>query len=330
MGESLAERGERALLADIRRLVPRHGRVRWGPGDDAALITTARRPLLLTTDALVEVVHFRRSWLSAHALGRRAYEVNASDVAAMGGRPVAALLALSARPDLPATELRGIVAGVRDRARASGAALAGGNLTAGPVLSLTVALLGEVVGRAVGRGGGRPGDRLFVTGTLGGAALGLRLLMRRSDVRGRRAGAIRCWQRPVARLRAGAMLARRDLASAMIDISDGLLVDAERICESSRVGAVVRLDRLPFARVLADEPTAVARRLALSGGEDYELLFAVPPARMRALARAYGELGCPIREIGELVRGRGVRVVDAHGRSLPLPERRGHAHFTGR
>jgi thiamine-monophosphate kinase len=330
MAESVGERGERALLAEIRRRVPRRGRVRWGPGDDAALVAPSPRPLLLTTDALVEGVHFRRGWLRPRVLGRRAFEVNASDIAAMGGRPVAALLAITARPDFPAADLRDIVTGVRDRARATGAALAGGNLAAGPILSLTVAVLGDVPSRAVGRAGARPGDRLFVTGTLGGAALGLRTLLRPHVRRGRYARARSAWQRPLARLRAGQLLARRDLAGAMIDVSDGLVIDAERLCEASGVGAILWVDRLPLAGSLDTEPRSVARWLALTGGEDYELLFAVGPARVPALLRARASLGCPVTEIGEVVRGHRVRVVDARGRPVALPARRGHVHFTER
>jgi len=328
MRESVAARGERTLLEEIRRLVPAAGPVLWGPGDDAALLARRRHPLLLTTDALVEGVHFRRGWLSPHALGRRAFAVNASDVAAMGGRPLAAVLAITAPSALPAVDLRAMVAGVRDAARAAGAALAGGNLARARELSLTVALLGEAPAGAIGRAGGRPGDRLFVTGALGAAALGLRTLRRGPSIA---AGeAVRRWRHPVARLDVGAVLARRRLAAAMIDLSDGLLIDAERLCAASGVGAEVRLDRLPQARALAPLPPARARALALAGGEDYELLFAVRPARVAALGRAVRGLGCPVTAIGTLTRGRGVRLLDARGRPVRPPARAGFGHFGGR
>src|SRR5512144_2447447 len=128
MTSRLLDRGEVALLEEVRRLLPAGSGVVVGPGDDAAVLRPLKRPLLLTTDALVEGVHFRRSWLSSRELGRRAFHVSASDVAAMGGRAVAALLAIATPPDLPVTELRALVRGVRDAARDAGAALVGGNL----------------------------------------------------------------------------------------------------------------------------------------------------------------------------------------------------------
>lgn len=329
MTDTLRDRGERALLEEIRRLVPPRGRVLLGPGDDAAVLARSRHALLLTIDALVEGIHFRSAWLGPSALGRRAFEVSVSDIAAMGGRPTAAVLAIAASPDMPAAVLRAIVRGARAGAQAAGAALAGGNLAAARALSLTVAVLGEAPTRPVGRRGGRAGDQLFVTGTLGGAALGLRILAGARSIRGG-SGAVRCWQRPAARLRTGRELARGEIAAAMIDLSDGLLIDAGRLCRESGVGALLRADRLPLAPSLRAVPASLARRLGLTGGEDYELLFAVRPARLDALAAARSALGCPITHIGELIRGRGVRVVDGEGRTIALPRSAGHQHFGGR
>jgi len=324
MSATLRDRGERALLETIRRLLPARGSVLLGPGDDAAVLTRARHPLVFTIDACVEDVHFRRRWLTPRALGRRAFAVSASDIAAMGGRPLAALLAIEARGTTPADTVRGIVEGMRGAARAAGAELAGGNLAAGGALALTVAVLGEAPWRPITRAGGQVGDRLFVTGDLGGAARGLRLLQRGRSIRDGDP-AVRRWQRPAARMRAGAELARRRIASAMIDLSDGLLVDAGRLCRASGVGARIELARVPVARTLRGLGAATARALALAGGEDYELLFAVPAERLRALARA--ALGCPVTEIGALVAGRGVRVVDAAGRMVRVTGHTGHEHF---
>lgn len=326
MSDTLRGRGERTLLEDIRRLVPARRRVVLGPGDDAAVIAPSPHPALLTIDALVEHVHFRRRWLTPRALGRRAFEVSASDVAAMGGRAVAALLAIAAPPTTPAAEVRAMVLGMRAAADGAGAALAGGNLAAARVLSLTVAVLGEAPGRPVTRGGGRAGDQLFVTGTVGGAALGLHRLAHARSMRPGD-GAVGRWRRPRARLRAGAELARRQIAAAMIDLSDGLLIDAERLGRASGVGVLLRWDRLPLAADLRRLPIRRARALALAGGEDYELLFAVRPSRLAALATARAALGCRLSHVGALVAGRGVRVVDRDGRPLALPRRGGHEHF---
>lgn len=322
----LRDRGERALLEAIRRLVPRGPGVRLGVGDDAAVLAPIRAPLLVTTDAMIEGVHFRSRWLSPRALGRRGFEVSASDVAAMGGRVVAVVLALAAPPTLPVASLGAIVAGVRDGARRAGGALVGGNLASGRELSLTITVLGAAYGPPVTRAGARPGDRLFVTGTLGGAAFGLRSLLAARSIP---SAAVGQWKRPRARLRAGAALARRGVAAAMIDLSDGLLIDTDRLCAASGVGARVELDRLPLAPALRGLASSQARDLALAGGEDYELLFAVRPRRVAALCAMRTALGCRVTEIGEVVRGHGVTVV-ADGRVLTLTTARGHEHFTHR
>ncbi len=323
MNARLRDRGEIALLEEIRRAVPAGQGVLVGPGDDAAVLKRIGTPLLLTTDALVEGVHFRRGWLSARELGRRAFHVAASDVAAMGGRARAALLAVTAPSDLEVRELRAMVRGVRDAAADAGAALVGGNLASSSLISLTVSVLGDAPVRPVLRSGARPGDRLYVTGALGGAALGLRLLQ---GARSMPAGgsAMRCWRRPVARLQAGRALAS-GIATAMIDLSDGLLVDVARLCRASGCGAVLRADALPLAAALRRLGARRARDLALGGGEDYELLVAVPPARCARLARA--ALGCRLTAIGEIVRPRRVTVIAGDG---PKPSRRGpvgHEHF---
>ena len=320
----LRDRGEIALLEEIRRLVPVGAGVLVGPGDDAAVLRRIPHPLLLTTDALVERVHFRRGWLSSRELGRRAFHVAASDVAAMGGRARAVLLAIAAPSDLAVVDLRALVTGVRDAAIRAGAALVGGNLTAARDLSLTVSVLGDAPSRPLLRNGARPGDQLFVTGRLGGAALGLRLL------RGARSlpdgeAARRCWRRPVARLQAGRVLATARIATAMMDLSDGLIVDAGRLCRASGCGAVFRADLLPLATPLRALAPGVARELATAGGEDYELLFAVPPHRTARLAAT--ALGCRVTRIGEIVRGRGVTLVDEAGRRLSRRGRAGHEHF---
>lgn len=323
MSTRLRDRGEVALLEEIRRLVPARHDVLVGPGDDAAVVRGTSRPLLLTTDAMVEGVHFRRSWLSARELGRRAFHVAASDVAAMGGRVRAVLLAIAAPSDWPVADLRSVVRGVRGAAEEAGAALAGGNLASARELSLTVSVLGDAPTNPVLRSGARPGDTVYVTGRLGGAACGLRLLQRARTVDGGEV-AKRRWRRPIARLDEGRALAT-GIATAMIDLSDGLLVDLTRLADASGCRALVHGDRLPLAAPLRALPRRDARALALTGGEDYELLFTASPraaARVRRLGLAAG-----VTPIGEMARGRGVAVVDTDadpaGRERPI----GHEHF---
>jgi thiamine-monophosphate kinase len=323
MKSRLRDRGEIALLEEIRRLVPAGPGVLCGPGDDAAVLRRVPHTLLLTIDALVEGVHFQRDWLSSWELGRRAFHVAASDVAAMGGRVRAVLLAITAPSDLLVKDLRALVRGVRDAAGAAGAALVGGNLSSARGLSLTVSVLGDAPARPVLRSGARPGDQLFVTGSLGGAALGLRLLQRARNLPGGEI-AIRCWRRPIARLQVGRALATARIVTGMMDLSDGLLVDAARLCRASGCGAVLHADQLPLARPLRDLDRGVACDLAAGGGEDYELLFAVSPRRVPRLAAV--ALGCPISRIGEVVRGREVTLVDGKGRRS-RSGRTGHEHF---
>jgi thiamine-monophosphate kinase len=216
------------------------------------------------------------------------------------------LLAIAAPSDWPVADLRGVVRGLRAAAEGAGAALAGGNLSSARELSLTVSVLGDAPTRPVLRSGARPGDRLYVTGRLGGAAFGLRLLMRARSLGGGEV-AKRCWRRPTARLQEGRALA--GLATAMIDLSDGLGVDAARLADASGCRAVVHATRVPLAPSLRALGERAARDLAIAGGEDYELLFTVPrraEGRLRTLT-----LGAGVTAIGEMVRGRGVAIVDA-------------------
>ncbi len=320
----LGDVGELALLAEIRRLVPARGAVIVGPGDDAAVVGKSPYPLVLTTDALVEGVHFRRAWLSARELGWRAFQVAASDVAAMGGRVRAVLLAIAAPSDWRVADLRGVVRGVRAAATKAGAALAGGNLTAARELSLTVSVLGDAPTRPVLRRGARVGDAVFVTGRLGGAAFGLRLLAGARSLPGGEV-ARRCWRRPVARLGAGWALAAGGLATSMMDLSDGLLIDAGRLARASRRRLVLEVEQLPLASPLRHLRCEDARALAVGGGEDYELLFTVPPSRHARLAQT--ALGCAVTRIGTVTTGRGVALVDASGCRVAVPRGAGHEHF---
>jgi thiamine-monophosphate kinase len=308
----------------LARLLPalRGGRdVILGPGDDCAIVSARDRRLLFTVDALVEGVHFRRGWLTPAQLGRKAFAVNASDIAAMGGWPRWAVLHIAAPARTPAADLLAMSRGVAAAATAASATLVGGNLSAARELSLVVALVGSCPTRPVLRAGARAGDLLFVTGRLGDAALGLRQLRRDARARG---AAVRRFRAPVARLGAGALLAATGVAAAMIDVSDGLVQDLGHLCRASAVGARIAIDRIPC--------TAAVRQagieLALRGGEDYELLCAVRPRHRARAERLAARLGCRLTCIGECMPERGVRIVDAQGRPLRVG-RGGHEHFSG-
>ena len=263
-------------------------------------------------------MHFRR-WLSPRALGERAYRVNASDVAAMAGRPLAAVMAIEVPRGMTAATLDGVVAGFVAAARRHGAGLVGGNLARGRALAITVTLLGLAPGRIVTRAGARPGDVVVVTGALGATG---------TAVRERRRGGRMALPRLPDRVGAGIALAR--VASAMIDVSDGLVQDLGHVARASAV--TIRLDaaRIPVAAVCRRRLGARATAFALTAGEDYELACTVPRRRLAALDRLATRLGCRLTRIGVVDRGGpAVAVVDAAGEQLALGTG-GFDHLAGR
>jgi thiamine-monophosphate kinase len=295
-----------------------------GVGDDAALLKVPPgHELVACTDTLVNGRHFPDGF-DATDIGWRALAVNLSDLAAMGAEPAWATLALTL-PALDEEWLDGFVAGFAALATAHGVALVGGDTTRGP-LTITVQALGSVpAGRAIRRRGAHPGDLVYVTGWPGDAAAGLALLQGRLGGAGADRAALELkFRRPEPRVAFGAHL--RGVASACIDVSDGLAGDLGRLVAASGVGAVVRAPELPLSRALfALAGEARARDFALGGGDDYELLFTVPPAARAALAQLSAGAGAPACHcIGEIVSGRGVRVVGEKG-DLALP--RGWDHF---
>lgn len=295
-------------------------------GDDAALLSpTAGQQLVVSTDMLVEGTHFFPG-TDATDLGWKTLAVNVSDLAAMGAQPRWAVLAL-ALPAADDTWLGAFADGFFACADAHGVDLAGGDTTRGP-LTLTVTVFGEVPnGRAVTRAGARPGDDIWISGMPGRAALGL------AHVRGdltlpdtQRPACLAALHRPIPRVAAG--LALRDIASAMLDVSDGLLGDLSHILAQSRVAAVIDEAALPLAAL--DYPGANAdtlRRALLSGGDDYELLFCAPAAARPRIAALAPSLALPFTRIGRVVApAEGLRLRDAAGQLNP-PGTLGYDHF---
>ncbi len=275
-----------------------------GPGDDCAVLRPdPRSELCVTTDAVVEGVHFDPSFFSDADIGYKALAVNLSDLAAMGAAPRWFLCSVSCRPE-DATRIPRLAKGMAALAARTGAVLVGGNFTRADRLSLHVTAAGEVPrGTALTRSGARAGDRLYVTGTLGDAALGLAT---RSI--GRSANKALARQlRPEPRLEVGAIA--REFAHAAIDLSDGLVQDLGHVARASRVGIRVDARALPLSQTFHD--LAANLDLALSGGEDYELAVFVPPSRAEAFERACAQAKHPVTCIGAAVRARGVRVEHA-------------------
>lgn len=309
------------LIDKYFRPLCRDGGVALGIGDDAAVLDLpAGEQLVAAVDTLVRGVHFPDD-ATPHAVGYRALAVNLSDLAAMGAEPRWALLALTL-PEADPDWLADFARGFADAAADLDLALVGGDTTRGP-LTVSLTLLGALpAGSAVPRGGARPGDRIYVTGKPGAAAAGLELY------RGGRAlpAALRqAFVYPRPRVSLGPRL--RGIARAMVDVSDGLAADLGHILETSRCGAILHLERLPLhpdaVAELGEEP---ARRLALQGGDDYELCFTVaPPQAAEAETQAAG-LGIPLTWIGDIRSESGLKLQAASGAEVAL-DRPGWRHF---
>jgi thiamine-monophosphate kinase len=338
-----------ARLPEPHRLPP------FGPGDDAALVPTDPETLV-TTDTLVDGVHFRRDWSTPAEVGFRALEVNLSDIAAMGGRPSWAVVSLVLPESMRVGALEEFYRGLAKSARRAEVGVVGGNMTRGAQFSASITVLGRTLGRghAVARSGASPGDWLFVTGQPGLAAAGRKLL--EASGRGadlweiqdpageskRAAGtadmpladpaakaALQRYLVPDARVALGLEITRAG-ASAMIDVSDGLAADLHHLARASGCGALIDADELPRARglaQLADVRGWPLDDLILAGGDDYELLFAMPHDRARKWLAGRARRGAPaITFIGECRPGRdGVTIVTDDGRR-PLPAG-GWRHF---
>ncbi len=336
--------GERALLRRLAARVPSATGVVVGIGDDAAAVEIGPFALV-TTDCLVEHVHFERDTAPPRLLGRKALTVNLSDIAAMGGLARYATVSLSLPPEVEVGWVDSLYDGLLERAAEAGVALVGGNVSRAPqAISIDVTLLGDA-GRLLLRNGARPGDRVVVTGALGAAAEGLRLLGEgaRLDDEGEllatgvwtetsAASVLACLRAqldPRPPLALARSIGDRGLARAGMDVSDGLSSDLPEICRQSGVGAVIELSALPVdARAAGLERARGGDSLSLGlhGGEDYQLLLAVAPEEVEELGQLARVWGVEVTAIGDFVQGEPeLRVRDGAG-ERPL-EPGGHDHF---
>jgi thiamine-monophosphate kinase len=334
---SLASLGEFQLIEDLRRRFGRTGRsVLRGIGDDAAIVRVpAGHDLLLTTDLLAEDIHFDLSTASYEDIGYKAGVANLSDIAAMGGTPHHLLVAAAIPAGLPPPHIQDLYRGLMNACRKHGVELVGGDTSLSRHgLFINIMLTGSIPsGRALKRDGAKAGDLLYVTGTVGDALAGLALLNGRKRSAARRQEQPRPHLervlidrhlRPTPRISIGRLLASRRLATAAIDVSDGLSGDLGHLCEQSRVGAEVVAAALPLSAELqayASAHRADPIRLALTGGEDYELLFTVSPRNHDKLMRLAHETGCPISCVGTIKANTfGIRLREASGvlRALPV------------
>jgi thiamine-monophosphate kinase len=281
---------------------PRAGKgVVLGPGDDCAILrATPGTELCITTDALVENVHFDPKRFSDADIGHKALAVNLSDIAAMGAVPRWFVCSVACRPsDIP--RIPRIARGMAALAARCSIPLVGGNFTSADALSLHITAAGEVpCGQALTRSGARRGDLIYVTGTLGDAALVLAMKSIGRAVRKRQ-------MRPTPRLEVG-LIARR-FAHAAIDVSDGLLQDLAHVLEASHVGARIDANQVPLSQTFRD--VCANLDLALNGGEDYELVIIVPPGRARSFEQICASARQKVTRIGSVVAGRELNIENA-------------------
>lgn len=330
------ESEEQALIARIRERLPATPAwVRLGIGDDAAVVEAERNALeVLTTDTLVEGVHWDPRLCSPTDVGYKSLAVNLSDLAAMGAAPRAALLSLSMPPSWTGASLDHFVDGFAAAAREHGVAVVGGNVTSSPgpaVISVT--LTGSVRPRRVlTRSGAKAGDALYVTGSVGAALAGLWWLQDHPTLDeppdAALAECVRRYRRPNPRVRVGLLFGRNQAASACMDLSDGLADAVRQMAGSSGTGARIVAEQLPVtscAGTVLETRTGDPILAAVEGGDDYELLLAIPPPKKRAAA-ALSRLsqGIPLTSIGELTRDPRTVMV-RRGREEELP--RGYSHF---
>ena len=310
---------EDRFVEAVRALLPAGGPVLLGPGDDAAILEREGGLLAVTTDMLVEGVDFLAEE-TPETIGRRAVSVNLSDLAAVGAEPEALVLAIGFRgrrgPEFPLA----ITRAAAQRAAEFGARLVGGDLSEAPATVVSVALWGRPAGRPLTRSGARPGDDLWISGFPGRAAAGLRLARRGSPPSSAEQELVAAYRDPEPRVALGAALAREGAATAAIDVSDGVGVDAFRLARASEARIVLERARLPVSATLGDY---AARESAdpvdwlLCGGDDYELLFTARSSERSRVEACAGAARVPVTRVGRVEAGRGAVLQEPGGeRSL--------------
>jgi thiamine-monophosphate kinase len=330
MAETVSEIGEFGLIDRIHALIAREGypgaSVVLGIGDDtASFLPRAGYEVLVTCDSMVEGRHYLPGRVTPFELGRRGMAMNLSDIGAMGGRPLYALISLGLKPETAVSDVEALYLGFLHELRAFEASVIGGNITGVKSEAfIDITLIGEVeAGRAVRRSTARPGDRILVTGHPGEAAAGFQLLLRADPREALRDDPlIRAYNTPGHRAREGRAVALSGCATAMIDTSDGFLGDLAHICEQSGLGAVVYRDALPLSQALregAQRLGADPHELFLGASDDYELIITCRPGDEEGLIRAISSIeGVPAAVVGRMSAGEaGITVVSANGTPVP-------------
>lgn len=340
----LSQLGEFGLIKNARDIftppIPpfnrggREGGVVVGIGDDCAAIKPRKGFLLIaTTDALIENIHFKLDYIKPYQLGIKSININLSDIAAMGGIPLYALLSIAVPQNFSVKLINEFLKGVKDGAKKYKVSIIGGNVSSSKnEFSINMTVLGEAEKKyMILRKGAKAGDKIFVTGYLGDSAAGLEIL---KGVRSQKK-LINKHLMPTPRLEEGRMLAIKKLATSMIDVSDGLASDMKRICEESNVGANIFTKNIPISKELKDFTTSrlltpnsklqTSLDFALYGGEDYELLFTMRPERVKELTVLWKNAATPVGMIGKITK-KGINLIGADGKTTPL-KKEGYNHF---
>jgi len=329
----VAELGEFRLIDLLAKMTRDAGVDRLGPnqpiigiGDDAAAWRGDTSIQLATVDTMVQDVHFSLETTTWKELGWRSIAINLSDIAAMGGVPQYALVALALPEDTPVATVTEIYEGMIEIARQYKLAIIGGNISRAPQISMTITVLGSSPeSKILQRSTARPGDVIAVTGYLGSAGGGHEMLAKKLKFKPKMAKYLRdAFLHPIPRINEGQQLVRHGITTA-IDVSDGLLADLRHICEASRIGARIYIERLPIHEILRGGFQEKAVELVLAGGEDYELLFT---GSNEVVERVRGEITCPSTIIGEITAGEAdqIALVDAKG-NLVKVKKTGWSHF---
>jgi thiamine-monophosphate kinase len=329
--KNLQEIGEFGLIHRIRKwMTASDPALIQGIGDDVAAIEVGTKALLITTDILIEGIHFNKSWSDPFQLGKKALAVNLSDIASMGGIPKYFLISIGLPKNLSLSFVSAFYRGLKKEANQFRVELIGGDTSLAQKLTLNICLLGEgKKSDLLFRKGAKVGDDLFVSGTLGDAALGLKILQKKGKTKGAE-GLIQKHLSPHPRVELGQVIAKHHLATAMIDVSDGLLIDTSHLLEESGVGVRIWEDQIPLSRLYQKWIHSFSRdpfQFALSGGEDYELLFTAPSEMRKRISSFTHSLRIPITRIGEILPQKaGFHIIKKNGKDY-FPKRLGFEHF---
>lgn len=300
-----------------------------GIGDDAAIFSIGGGQAgLLTIDSLVDKVHFDRSYTSFDDLGHKALAANLSDIAAMGGRPILAVVSITVTEDVCLSEIEKIYSGIRKLAQKHGVAICGGDTVAGQELSLTIAVYGEGKKNNIGlRSGAKVGDAVLVTGSLGASQAGLEIL--NSKFKNKNAKLTKKHLRPEPRVKEAQLLASKFKLHGMMDISDGLASELHHIARESKVGIIIDQGALPTANEAITAANLLKKdplEYCLYGGEEYELLFTLQPGKAVEAKKMLLRKGLPCSVIGYIIKGRGVKMIEPNGAVKKLANK-GYTHF---